>query len=198
MRASNFRDRTGERHSRLTVIRKSTDHIRPYWVCACDCGNTTTVRGDHLKEGRVGSCGCIKDEQRTKHGQSRTRTYKCWQAMKDRCENPKNKAFENYGKRGISYCREWADFEVFYRDMGDMPIGLTLERVDNDAGYCASNCKWDTRAAQVRNRRNSVLIEIDGVTLCLKDWCAKYGVNYHTALKRIKRGLSTYAALGIS
>lgn len=192
-------DRTGEVHDRLTVLHKSAEHTRTYWVCLCVCGNTTTVRGDHLKEGRVGSCGCIKDEQRFVHGMSYTRTYSSWQAMKSRCTNPNDKYFFNYGARGITVCESWLQsFENFFADMGEMPEGLTLERKDNSLGYSKGNCRWATRAEQVRNRRNNILITHDGRTLCLKDWCSILEVPYCTARLRIKRGIDPLVAIGVA
>lgn len=89
------------------------------------------------------------------HGMHDTPEYKVWSGIKQRCLNPKNPAFINYGGRGITVCDEWIDsFEQFYADMGPRPSSkLTLERVDNDKGYSRDNCKWATRAEQIWNRR---------------------------------------------
>lgn len=192
-------DRTGEIHGRLQVICRSPDHARAYWVCVCDCGKSTTVRGDHLKEGRVQSCGCIKDEQRFVHGMSRTPIYKCWQAMKDRCSNPLAKEAKNYLERGIYVCDRWAEsFENFFADMGNTPEGLTLDRIDNDLGYSKENCRWATRKEQVVNRRNTRFVTIGGETMCLKDWCRRTGTNYMTVRYRInKMKMAPGCALGL-
>ena len=73
--------------------------------------------------------------------------------MVQRCTNPKAKDWANYGGRGIIIDPDWMKFDSFYRDMGDPPRGLTLDRQDNDAGYCKANCRWATRSEQARNQR---------------------------------------------
>lgn len=90
-----------------------------------------------------------------------TRTYKGWQAMMTRCYNPKQPGWENYGGRGIAVCERWHDFVLFREDMGDKPVGHSIERIDNDKGYEPGNCRWGTRREQNRNKRNVVLTEDD-------------------------------------
>lgn len=89
------------------------------------------------------------------HGKSRTRIYAVWFNMLDRCRNPDNAAYANYGGRGISVCDEWQKFEAFYADMGDRPSSKhSIERIDNEGNYERSNCKWATAVEQNRNKRN--------------------------------------------
>lgn len=73
--------------------------------------------------------------------------------MRNRCNNPKAVNYANYGGRGITVCAEWDSFEVFLKDMGRKPSDTTLERIDNNLGYCKANCKWATVAEQNLNQR---------------------------------------------
>lgn len=80
--------------------------------------------------------------------------------MKQRCLNPSNAAFKNYGGRGITICQEWLnDFSAFYHDMGTCPPGLTLDRRDNDGPYSKQNCQWASRSTQSKNRRPYKLVQ---------------------------------------
>ncbi len=89
------------------------------------------------------------------HGRSQggDRTYKSWCHMISRCSNPKDAKYAIYGGRGILACSEWQDFREFLKDMGDVPVGRSLGRIDNDKGYCKSNCRWETVEQQLYNRR---------------------------------------------
>lgn len=88
-------------------------------------------------------------------GMSSSKIYKVWSAMKARCNRPSHKDFKHYGGRGIRISKRWHTFKNFYKDMGDPPKGLTLERINNEKGYSKSNCKWVTRKEQIQNRRVS-------------------------------------------
>ena len=114
------------------------------------------------------------------HGGSYTRSYKAWHAMVRRCHNPNYKKYNDYGGRGIEVCERWRGddgYANFVADMGEPPVGLTLEREDNNAGYSPTNCVWDTRGQQQRNRRSNIWLEFNGERLVLKDWAKRRGVS---------------------
>src|SRR5689334_10623070 len=97
--------------------------------------------------------------------------YHIWKAMKERCLNPNNAAYHNYGGRGITVCTEWAEFyPAFLRDVGRRPArGYTLDRIDNDKGYEPGNVEWRTAREQARNRRTNISVIYNGQTLLLMD-----------------------------
>lgn len=118
--------------------------------------------------------------------------------MRDRCANPKNKAFANYGGRGIRVCDRWQEFKCFYADMGDRPPGMSLDRINNDGNYEPGNCRWATRNEQWQNRRpfyKNRFIEFRGKRLGFCSWAREAGIPADTIKRRLKLGWSIDRAL---
>lgn len=130
----------------------------------CVCGKRWYARRDSIRCGRISSCGCQRKPTK-KHGHStRTRTspeYTSWASMIQRCCNPNSAVFRLYGARGITVCDAWlGSFEAFFADMGPRPPGYSLERIDNDKGYCPSNCRWASQSEQMKNTRRTRIVSI--------------------------------------
>ena len=185
-------DLTGKRFGRLTVIEFAGSDGDSWWTVRCDCGAEKSVRGRSLtKTARpVRSCGCLRDGvQNRTHGKSDLPIYAVWRSMVDRCRLPTHRAYPRYGGRGITVCSEWADFEVFYRDMIDTyRPGLTLERRDNNQGYDPQNCVWATYQAQARNRRGNLMVETPVGPMLLCDAATISGIGVTTLSYRVQRG----------
>lgn len=152
----------GKRFNRLVVVRRVYSVKRkPIWLCVCDCGGQVTPYGYSLVSGNTQSCGCLRLENcttaNTTHGQAQrgmtTNIYRRWQAMLNRCYNPNQGNYKFYGGRGIIVCDRWHVFENFYADVGDPPLGKTLDRIKNDGNYEPGNCRWATHQEQMDNRR---------------------------------------------
>lgn len=161
------------------------------WQCRCQCGTEREVNGAHLVGGKSQSCGCTRAEAQraavTTHGMEKTRVYKIWKEMKQRCANPKAPNYDEYGGRGISVCQEWnGSFEAFFRDMGQPPSDdHSLDRRDNNGSYTKENCRWATRSEQQRNKRNSRSITFQGETKNVVEWAEQYGLHYTTLARRV-------------
>lgn len=123
-----------------------------------------------------------------KHGMRRAPIYGVWSSMRSRCQNPSDRAYPNYGGRGLVVCERWQIFAHFLEDMGPCPKGSSLDRIDNAQGYSPENCRWASRSEQNRNKRNNVLLTIDGETLALPAWAERFGLKYQTLARRISKG----------
>lgn len=189
-------DMTGKRSGRLVVIEIAGSDVdgQVLWRCQCECGNTTLTRGCHIRTGKTKSCGCLRADScgTVTHGATRTRasqrlrsTHASWNAMRLRCNNPNHVAYPRYGGRGITICDRWSVFEAFLEDMGERPKGLSLDRINNDDGYCAANCRWSTGSVQSRNRCTSRMVEVNGIVQTLADWCDELDMPYGAVSSRI-------------
>lgn len=137
-------------------------------------------------------------ERCVKHGRARNGkrdpVYSVWASMRNRCLNENDKHFHLYGGRGVTVCERWNDFRNFIADMGERPEGGELERINNDKGYSPNNCKWATRAEQLRNRSITRFIEWDGRVQTLQEWAAEIGINHRTLRARLRNGWSVRKA----
>jgi hypothetical protein len=122
----------------------------------------------------------------TTHGLSGEAGFVVWTGMMRRCYNEESPRFHRYGGRGIGVCARWHAFENFLADMGPPPLGLTLERVNNDDGYSPENCRWASYVEQNNNRATTRLIAHDGEALSAAEWARRVGVSKATMYWRLK------------
>ena len=195
----------GDKYNRLTAVR--FDHRgkrgEQFWLFKCSCGNEKVINVNHVKTGKTASCGCLGRELSSKritkrntiHGMYLSREYESWRAMKNRCLNKKHTYYKYYGARGIKVCSSWMKFEHFYKDMGKRPAGTTLDRIDNNKGYCKNNCRWATRKEQANNRKSNHLLTFNGKTQNIKQWAEELGINHNTLFSRLSYGWSIDKAL---
>lgn len=201
-RWSNFKDLTDQRFGRWTVKSFAGSANGALWNCVCDCGTRKVIHGRNLRyQHGTKSCGCAKIDaarkQKTKHGMVNTSEYRAWAQMKERCFNPKCKAYRNYGGRGISVCEAWVNsFQAFFADMGPKPSSkCEIDRIENNGDYCPSNCRWTTHTKNNRNRRNNRIVEFNGELRCVSEWSEVVGISVRALLHRLNRGWSVERAL---
>lgn len=160
----------GDKFGRLTVLEKFESYVSPSgkkqgrWLCLCDCGNEVAIITSNLSRGTSTSCGCFAKENtsriKRKHGGTldRSKGYRAWTKMINRCTNPNSKDYPEWGGRGITISEEWRhSFENFIRDMGERPSGFLLDRIDVNGNYCKENCRWaDPSLSRFNTRKSKV------------------------------------------
>lgn len=208
-----LQDLTGKVFGRLTVIEQAPN---PYkndnhacWRCICSCGKETIVPSNSLLKGNTSSCGCGSLENARAQGgvnkihsdasyKNRYRLFTIWNNMKQRCYNPKNPSYKNYGGRGITICKEWQNnymsFKQWALNNGYKPE-LSIDRIDNNKGYYPENCRWATKKEQQNNKTTNYYIEYLGKRYTLKTLCEELHIPYGRTSDRLKRGLTIEKAI---
>lgn len=169
-------------------------------VFLCKCGTRTIIDHQSVLCKKTTTCGCSKLDpgisNRLSHGATsqiingenrRTRAYTTWSKMTQRCNNPNNPKFPIYGARGIKVCGQWTAFEVFLEDMGNPPVGMSLDRIDVNGDYEPSNCRWATAKQQSNNTRSNVVVCFLGESMTLKQAAEKAGVDYKRLWKYVRK-----------
>lgn len=192
-KSKRFNDIEGQNFGKLTVLSFAGGRR---WSCRCDCGNEVCVDRGNLNRGHTESCGCIGTRP-GEHGLSRSPEYRVWQGIKSRCFNPNNKAFVNYGGRGIGMYQEWIDsFQKFFGHVGCKPSAKhTLGRINNDGNYEPGNVRWETWEQQLNNTRRSCFVEFRGERLTVSQVARKVGVRQGAFAARLRTGMPIEEAI---
>lgn len=180
-------------------------------LCRCDCGTVKAVATKTLSNttsmGKSTSCGCVRREtvaaRNYKHGDSprngRSKEYRAWCHMHERCSNPSCEKYNRYGGRGIRVCDRWSGedgYRHFLEDLGRAPkIAYSIERVDQDGDYCKANCQWDNAVTQGNNTCRNVYVEYHNVRMTVSEVARELSVNRSHLSKLLKSGLSLNEAL---
>ncbi len=191
--------------TRWTVLkrsdRKDNKGQQRYLICKCTCGKVAEVEESSMRRGASKSCGCLRRELtslRTRtHHLTGSKEYQAWNNARTRCYNSKTKNYKDYGGRGITMCKAWREsFNAFLADMGAAPSPKhTLDRRNNDSNYEPSNCSWELKKVQCRNKRTNFYVQFAGITCPLIEHCERLGLPYKTIHARIKRGWTIAKAL---
>jgi hypothetical protein len=181
---------------RLIVVGLEGSHA----ICRCSCGTTKKIFAGSLQRGSTKSCGCLRREvggRDPTHGMSASPEYRAWSSLIQRCGNPNDRSYENYGGRGLQVHLPWKrDFSLFLKEVGPRPSEAhSLDRKDNSLGYVPGNVRWATGAQQSRNKRTSRMLTFQGRTQCLTDWATELGISKKTLHQRLTDGMSVERAL---
>ena len=200
-----FVDITNQKYGRLTVIKRAEDRVSPagkhrvMWTCQCECGRIKDISADNLKGGKTLSCGCLQKQrvQETigKHGDTDSRLYNVWSAIKRRCYKDYEPKFSRYGGRGIKMCDEWRDDYTAFMEWSlangyryDMQRGeCTLDRINNDGDYSPDNCRWVSLKKQANNRATNRYITFNGETHTIAEWADIVHIPYERLYQRITK-----------
>lgn len=180
----------GERFNRWEALEVvNNTKIKTYWLCRCDCGKEKEIALTSLTSGLSRSCGCLRKEQMTTHGLTKSPEYTTWLSMNQRCTNKKDPNYKSYGGRGVTVCDRWGkSFECFLEDMGARKKGMTLDRINNDGNYEPKNCRWADKKTQGNNRRSNHCLTINGQKLTITEWSRQLSLSRSTIQHRLRAG----------
>lgn len=202
--ANKRKDITGERFGKLVAVRPTKPNERGLWMWEfkCDCGNTVEhciTFASKRRRGANSNCGC--EHHLKKHGKSQKikKLYWIWVSMRQRCNNPKNKDYPNYGGRGIKICSLWDNYNFFHGWAleNGYKEGLTIERLDVNLGYSPLNCIWMANEKQALNTHKIRKYEYKGSEYTIRELAEMAGINFHTMKGRLTNyGWSVEKAMG--
>ena len=195
----------GEKWGSLTVLTERKEvgrssggkYYRYEVLVLCDCGVKKLVKYEDLRCGKLTGCGCKRGGIKSMGGLSRTKEYRAWKGMLERCYDPSYELYHRYGGRGIIVCERWKNsLPAFISDMGVCPPEFnSIDREDNDGIYELKNCRWANENIQANNRSTNLVFEINGEKKSLKQWAKIYEIKYQRLWARVRNGWDINKAL---
>lgn len=192
------RDWTGVKQGKLTIESRAEDKITSSgskairWNCVCECGSSVVLRSSALASGSS-HCGCVVVQRKIKHGhtvnEEHTPTFTSWHAMIQRCRNPNNHAYPEYGAKGIAFQESWSSFENFLEDMGLRPEGTSLNRINGAKIYSKETCEWATLAVQAYDQKKRVTNKSGKTGVAWDKRLSKWEAYISVEKKKISLGL---------
>lgn len=165
------------------------------WLCKCVCGTQVLLTTNYLKSGR--RTACVECNLPPVRSSTRLYEYRSFRAMHERCSDDRHPYWHRYGGRGISVCERWHHFPNFVEDMGKRPIGLSLDRINNDGNYEPENCRWATRAEQNSNKSTARIVTAFGKTASVTEWAKTAGISRGAMYTRLKKGLDAERTVSV-
>jgi hypothetical protein len=204
-----YSDLLGKRFGKLLIVSFHHSNNGRYWLCHCDCGNKSVVPTRSLNYGSTQSCGCGSIEQAKLNlihsANSRRLPFPyirklkdLYSNIKDRCYNPNNKRYKNYGRRGITVCKKWlSNRHSFYKwaTENNYQPGLSIDRINNDGNYKQSNCRFVDSFVQMNNTTRNHFVKFDGKVKTISQWARYLGVSSYALQHRFMRKWNTKRAL---
>lgn len=179
----------GDKYGSLTIIKES-DRVgvtnKRVVTCQCECGNFVDVQTNNLSSGNTKTCGC----SRGTHKLSNSRVYNIYEGMIRRCKPENSGMFPHHAGKGITVCDRWKEsFENFFTDMGEVPEGLSLDRIDGNLGYYKENCRWATASVQGYNKGLDPNNTSGKTGVSFYNQHQKWSAEIHVEGKRIRLGM---------
>lgn len=131
--------------------------------------------------------GKVPPRYRHRVDENRSLWYR-WHHIKRRCFDARCPRYKEYGGRGITMCKEWAEsFDNFvdWALTSGYEENLTIERIDVNGNYCPDNCKWITRREQSYNKQDTIWVDYHGEHIQLRKLCKRLSKPYDTIHNRI-------------
>lgn len=192
----------GDRYGKLVILEARRENQVIFCKCQCDCGRIKdNIRLGNMRKGHIKSCGNHYKEFTTRtHGMSKSRIYRIYRKMLNRCYREQDESYKYYGAKGIRVCDEWknnpAEF-IEWAFANGYDDTLTIDRIDSCGNYEPKNCRWITMYEQCLNRKSNVYLEYQGEVKTISEWAKSLNIGDKLIRDRLRRGWTVDDALSL-